>query len=100
MACATLADGVRGAFTPREPPRPASGGVHAAAIDASPSISDRELEAARYEIETLLPLPGASPVTEGKESIAGSPRLPDRGNPCGVTAAPDVPLSALRKRTH
>jgi hypothetical protein len=53
MACATLADGVRGAFT------------------------SRELESARYEIETLLPLPGARP----------------------VTAAPDVPLSALRKRT-
>jgi hypothetical protein len=52
MACATLADGVRGAFT------------------------ERELEAARYEIETLLPLPVARP----------------------TAAAPDVPLAALRKR--
>jgi hypothetical protein len=52
MACATLADGARGTLT------------------------DRELEAARYEIETLLPLPDR-------------PRVP---------AAPDVPLSALRKR--
>lgn len=52
MACATLADGVRGKLT------------------------DRELEAARYEIETLLPLPD---------------------KPTAI-AAPDVPLSALRKR--
>jgi hypothetical protein len=52
MACATLADGVRGKLT------------------------DRELEAARYEIETLLPLPDKPP----------------------PIAAPDVPLSALRKR--
>jgi hypothetical protein len=52
MACATLADGVRGKLT------------------------DRELEAARYEIETLLPLPDRPP----------------------VASAPDVPLSALRKR--
>lgn len=52
MACATLADGVRGKLT------------------------DRELEAARFEIETLMP-------------------MPDRPPPI---AAPDVPLSALRKR--
>jgi hypothetical protein len=52
MACATLADGVRGKLT------------------------DRELEAARYEIETLLPLPDRPP----------------------ARTAPDVPLSALRKR--
>jgi hypothetical protein len=52
MACATLADGVRA------------------------RLGDRELEAARYEIETLLPVPARPP----------------------VIAAPDVPLSALRKR--
>jgi hypothetical protein len=52
MACATLADGVRGKLT------------------------ERELEAARYEIETLLPTPDKPP----------------------PLAAPDVPLSALRKR--
>jgi hypothetical protein len=52
MACATLADGVRG------------------------TLSDRELEAARYEIETLLPVPD---------------RPPSR-------VAPDVPLTALRRR--
>jgi hypothetical protein len=52
MACATLADGVRGA------------------------LGTRELEAARYEIETLLP-------------------VPDRPARVG---APDVPLSSLRKR--
>ena len=54
MACATLADGVRGA------------------------LGTRELEAARFEIETLMP-------------------VPDR--PPRITAsAPDVPLSSLRKR--
>jgi hypothetical protein len=52
MACATLADGVRGKLT------------------------DRELEAARYQIETLLPVPDRPP----------------------AITAPDVPLSALRKR--
>lgn len=52
MACATLADGVRG------------------------TLGARELEAARYEIETLMP-------------------VPDRPTPIG---APDVPISALRKR--
>jgi hypothetical protein len=52
MACATLADAMRGRLT------------------------DRELEAARYEIETLLPLPDRPP----------------------AIASPDVPLSALRKR--
>jgi hypothetical protein len=53
MACATLADGVRGA------------------------LGARELEAARYEIETLMP-------------------VPDRPARIG---APDVPVSALgRKR--
>ena len=52
MACATLADGVRG------------------------KLPDRALEAARYAIETLLPLPDRPP----------------------KIAAPDVPVSALRKR--
>jgi hypothetical protein len=52
MACATLAGGVRGAF------------------------GERELEAARFEIETLLPVPDRPP----------------------AIAAPDVPLSALRRR--
>lgn len=53
MACATLADGVRG------------------------RLGERELEAARYEIDTLLP-------------------VPDRP----VIAAPDVPVaSLLRKRS-
>lgn len=51
MACATLADGVRG------------------------RLGERELEAARFEIETLMP-------------------VPDRP----AIAAPDVPVSALRKR--
>ena len=51
MACATLADGVRG------------------------RVGERELEAARFEVETLMP-------------------VPDRP----AIAAPDVPLSALRKR--
>lgn len=54
MACATLAAGLRG------------------------ELGDRELEAARYEIDTLLPVPDR-PV---------------------VDPAPDVPLSALRKRTR
>lgn len=52
MACATLADGVRG------------------------KLGHRELEAARFEIETLMPLPDRAP----------------------AIAAPDVPLSALRRR--
>ncbi|HEY0480689.1 MAG TPA: hypothetical protein VGD37_24405 [Kofleriaceae bacterium] len=52
MACATLADGIRG------------------------RLGDRELEAARYEIETLLPLPDAPPPVR----------------------APDVPIGSLRKR--
>jgi hypothetical protein len=52
MACATLGDGVRGTLT------------------------DREREAARYEIDTLMPVPDRPP----------------------ALAAPDVPLSALRKR--
>lgn len=51
MACATLVDGVRG------------------------KLPDRALEAARYEIETLMPVPDRPP----------------------VLAAPDVPLSALRR---
>jgi hypothetical protein len=55
MACATLAAGVRGTF------------------------GARELEAARYEIETLLP-------------------VPDRASPPAASAAPEVPLSALRRR--
>jgi hypothetical protein len=53
MACATLADGVRGV------------------------LGDRELEAARYEIDTLMPVPDKPP----------------------ALAAPHVPLSALRKRS-
>jgi hypothetical protein len=52
MACATLADGVRG------------------------KLGDRELEAARNEIETLMPVPDRPP----------------------VIAAPHVPVSALRRR--
>jgi len=52
MACATLADGVRG------------------------KLGARELEAARFEIETLMP-------------------VPDRPAPIH---APDVPVSSLRKR--
>jgi len=52
MACATLADGMRGKLT------------------------TRELEAARYEIETLMPVPDRPP----------------------AISAPDVPLSALRPR--
>lgn len=53
MACATLADGVRGKLT------------------------ERALEAARYEIETLMPVPDKPPAITG----------------------PDVPVSALRKRS-
>jgi hypothetical protein len=62
MACATLADGVRGKLT------------------------ERELEAARYEIETLRPLPD--------RPLPDRP-LPDRPPAIG---APDVPVSALRQR--
>jgi hypothetical protein len=51
MACATLADGVRG------------------------KLGERELEAARYQIDTLMP-------------------LPDRP----AVRVPDVPISSLRKR--
>ena len=56
MACATLSDGVRG------------------------TLGARELEAARYEIETLLP-------------------MPDRPSRIVAPAAPEVPLSALRRRS-
>jgi hypothetical protein len=52
MACATLADGARGA------------------------LGERELEAARYEIETLLPTP----------------------DPPARIILPEVPLTALRRR--
>jgi hypothetical protein len=52
MACATLADGARG------------------------RLGERELEAARYEIETLLPVP------DGRPTIV----------------MPEVPVSALRRR--
>jgi hypothetical protein len=52
MACATLAGGVRGA------------------------LGDRELDAARYEIDTLLPMP----------------------DPPRTVVMPEVPLSALRRR--
>jgi len=52
MACATLADGVRGA------------------------LGERELEAARYEIETLQPTP----------------------DPPARVVLPQVPLTALRRR--
>jgi hypothetical protein len=55
MACATLIDGMRGALT------------------------QRELEAARYEIDTLLPLP---------PSALRAPAI----------TAPDVPLTSLRVR--
>src|SRR5439155_1221686 len=55
MACATLADGVRG------------------------TLGARELEAARFEIETLMP-------------------VPDRPPRVAASDAPDVPLSSLRKR--
>jgi hypothetical protein len=58
MACATLTDGVRG------------------------RLGERELEAARYEIETLLPVPDR----------------PD-GAKRPVLAAPDVPLVSLKRRT-
>jgi hypothetical protein len=58
MACATLADGVRGKLT------------------------ERELEAARYEIETLLPMPDR----------------PD-GARRPVITMPDVPLSSLKRRS-
>jgi hypothetical protein len=57
MACATLTDGVRG------------------------KLGERELEAARYEIETLLPVPDR----------------PDGAKP--VITAPDVPLVSLKRRT-
>lgn len=52
MACATLAGGVRGA------------------------LGERELEAARYEIDTLLPMP----------------------DPPARVILPEVPLAALRRR--
>ena len=52
MACATLADGLRG------------------------RLGDRELEAARFEIETLLPVPDKPP----------------------KLVVPDVPLTSLRRR--
>jgi hypothetical protein len=58
MACATLADGLRG------------------------SLGPRELEAARYEIETLLPVPDP----------------PSGGARPSFYLAPQVPLSALRRR--
>ncbi len=56
MACATLAGGVRGTLGPRE------------------------LEAARFEIETLLPMPDGP-----------RPKSP-------LSDIPDVPLTSLRKR--
>jgi hypothetical protein len=79
MACATLAGGVRGA------------------------LGERELEAARYEIETLLPAPSRidrfrSAAQQGSESPCGE------GPPCGTpdpparVILPQVPLSALRRR--
>ncbi|MGE0551187.1 MAG: hypothetical protein AB7O24_14970 [Kofleriaceae bacterium] len=49
----------------------------ACATLVDPKLSDREHEAARFEIETLLP-------------------MPDR-DPRPVIAAPDVPLSALSR---
>ena len=52
MACATLASGARGA------------------------LGERELEAARFEIETLLPVPDRVPAVR----------------------APDVPIASLRRR--
>jgi len=44
-----------------------------------PRLTDREREAARNEIETLLP-------------------MPDGGKRFSIPAAPDVPLTALRRR--
>ena len=58
MACATLADGVAGRLTARE------------------------LEAARYEIDTLLPVPGAPGAA---------------GAPAPLVRVPDVPLDALTR---
>jgi len=57
MACGTLADGLRG------------------------KLGERELEAARFEIETLLPVPDNG-------SGHKTPKL----------AVPDVPLTKLRRR--
>jgi hypothetical protein len=54
MACATLADGAAGRLT------------------------ERELEAARYEVDTLLPVPGAAA-------------------PAPAVRVPDVPLGALTR---
>ena len=79
MACATLADGVRGA------------------------LGERELEAARYEIDTLQPAPSRidrfrSAAKQGSESPCGE------GPPCGMpdpparVILPEVPLAALRRR--
>jgi hypothetical protein len=58
MSCATLADGVAG------------------------RVSERELEAARYEVDTLLPVPGAP---RARPPVV---RIPD---------VPDVPLRALTR---
>ncbi|HWO20002.1 MAG TPA: hypothetical protein VNO30_14545 [Kofleriaceae bacterium] len=61
MACATLADGVAG------------------------RLSERELEAARYEIDTLLPVPGAPGAPGAAPGAAPAVRIPD------------VPLASLTR---
>jgi len=81
MACATLADGVAG------------------------RLSERELEAARYEVDTLLPVPDAP----GRQHDRAGPEEPQSGGPREVydrrvhVRVPDVPLGALtrgpRRRT-
>lgn len=48
----------------------------ACATLCDPRLTDREHEAARFEIETLLPVPGSAP----------------------IVAAPDVPITALKRR--
>lgn len=79
MACATLAAGARG------------------------TLGERELEAARYEIDTLQPVPiridrFRYPAPQGSESPCGegpSCGLPD---PPARVILPQVPLTALRRR--
>lgn len=70
MSCATLADGVAG------------------------RLGARELEAARYEVDTLLPVPDAAGAHA--PGASGAPGAPD-------LRIPDVPLDALtrgpRRRT-
>jgi len=76
MSCATLADGVAG------------------------RLSVRELEAARYEIETLLPVDDRSALAS---ALAASPDARAAGGPRMKIMVPDVPTAALsrgpRRRT-